>query len=86
VRDNGIGIPLDEQPRLFQRFFRASTAREHAVQGTGLGLSLVKAVVERHGGRVDLDSSPGKGTTVAVTLPVVQVPAGTHTVGTLSST
>lgn len=68
VSDTGIGIPLDEQPRLFHRFFRASTAREHAVQGTGLGLSLVKAVVERHGGVVTLHSVPGEGTTVAVRL------------------
>lgn len=74
VRDTGIGIPLEEQPRLFHRFFRASTAREHAVQGTGLGLSLVKAVVERHGGSVDLESAPGEGTTVVVRLPGAQQP------------
>jgi len=72
VSDTGIGIPLVEQPRLFHRFFRASTARDHAIQGTGLGLSLVKAVVERHGGTVTLESVPAEGTTVTVRLPLTQ--------------
>jgi PAS domain S-box-containing protein len=73
VSDTGIGVPIEEQPRLFSRFFRASTAHAHAVQGTGLGLTIVKSIVERHGGSVSLQSAPGVGTTVYVELPVTQV-------------
>ena len=71
VSDTGVGIPVVEQNRLFQRFFRASTALTHAVQGTGLGLTIVKSIVERHGGTVTLQSAPGAGTTVYVELPVI---------------
>jgi two-component system phosphate regulon sensor histidine kinase PhoR len=69
VSDTGVGIPVEEQPHLFSRFFRASTAQESAVQGTGLGLTIVKSIVERHGGNVSLQSAPGVGTTVYVELP-----------------
>jgi two-component system, OmpR family, sensor kinase len=69
VADSGIGIPAEEQPKLFERFFRASTAKEAVIPGTGLGLSIVKAIVEAHGGKVDLRSEPGQGTTFAVELP-----------------
>lgn len=70
VRDTGIGIPLEEQEDLFQRFFRASNAVEGAVPGTGLGLSIVRGVVEAHGGTLALRSAPGEGTEVEVTLGV----------------
>ncbi|MEO5851322.1 MAG: ATP-binding protein [Nocardioides sp.] len=69
VTDDGIGIPLDEQDRLFTRFFRASSATHHAVQGSGLGLSLVRTIVGAHAGEVDLRSGPGQGTEVTVRLP-----------------
>jgi PAS domain S-box-containing protein len=69
VSDTGVGIPVEEQPHLFSRFFRASTAQTHAVQGTGLGLTIVKSIVERHGGAVSLQSAPGVGTTVYIELP-----------------
>jgi PAS domain S-box-containing protein len=69
VSDTGVGIPVEEQPHLFSRFFRASTAQTHAVQGTGLGLTIVKSIVERHGGLVTLQSAPGVGTTVYIELP-----------------
>lgn len=70
VTDTGIGIPADEQGHLFTRFFRSSTAREHAIQGTGLGLAIVKSIVESHGGSIGVESAPGEGTTVTVELPL----------------
>jgi signal transduction histidine kinase len=73
VCDTGIGIPPDEQARLFQRFFRSSLAREKHIRGTGLGLALVKTIVEAHGGRVTLQSEVGKGTASRCTF---RVPSG----------
>ena len=69
VSDTGIGIPLEEQPMLFDRFFRSSGARELAVPGTGLGLGIVKSIVDEHGGSIVLTSTPHQGTEVVVTLP-----------------
>jgi PAS domain S-box-containing protein len=69
VSDTGMGIPEDEQAKLFTRFFRSTTATQRAIQGTGLGLTIVKAIVALHGGRIEVDSTPGKGTTVTVTIP-----------------
>lgn len=73
VRDTGIGIPEAEQARLFQEFFRASNAKKQSPAGTGLGLALVKQTVERHHGRIRVDSAEGRGTTVTVELPVRRV-------------
>ncbi len=69
VRDTGVGIPEDEQDRLFTRFFRSSTATNLAIQGTGLGLVIVKQIVEQHGGTISVASVPGQGTTVTMTVP-----------------
>ena len=69
ISDTGMGIPEDEQSKLFTRFFRSSTATERAIQGTGLGLTIVKAIVALHGGRIDVESAPQRGTTVTVSLP-----------------
>jgi signal transduction histidine kinase len=69
VADNGIGVPHDELGLLFSRFYRASTATRRAIPGTGLGLVIVRAIVERHGGTVSLYSFEGEGTRVTVTLP-----------------
>ena len=80
VSDNGIGIPVAEQRRLFDRFFRASTAQDRAIEGTGLGLTIVHAIVRAHGGEIELTSDVGQGTTFRVRLPVAG-PVGT-TVGT----
>ena len=78
VADTGIGVPRDELGQLFSRFYRASTATRRAIPGTGLGLVIARAIVEGHGGTISLDSSEGKGTRVAVTLPMRQVDGGTY--------
>lgn len=77
VTDTGIGIPLSDQPRIFERFYRVDRARDRATGGTGLGLSIVKHLTEAHGGRVTVRSAPGEGSTFAVFLPAVN--AGEHT-------
>ena len=71
VRDTGIGIPADEQPRIWDRLFRGDKSR--AERGLGLGLSLVKAVIEAHGGTVAVASEPGQGSTFTVSLPVAEL-------------
>jgi signal transduction histidine kinase len=70
VEDSGMGIPAAEQPRLFERFFRAAAATEQAIPGTGLGLAIVKAIVEAHAGRIEVVSVPDQGTTFRVELPL----------------
>jgi signal transduction histidine kinase len=69
VADTGIGIASEEQERLFERFFRASTAAEHQIPGTGLGLYITRAIVEAHGGSIGVRSDPGEGTSFRVELP-----------------
>ena len=70
VTDHGIGIPADEQERIFERFHRVSTGLVHDVKGSGLGLSLVQHIVKAHGGRVSVESSPGEGSTFTIHLPL----------------
>ena len=71
ISDTGMGIAEDEMERLFTKFYRTSAARDNAVQGTGLGLMIVKAIVEAHGGRVAVFSKVGKGTTFQLILPKI---------------
>lgn len=71
VSDEGDGIPATHLPRLTERFYRVDTARSRQLGGTGLGLAIVKHIVNRHRGRLDIQSSPGKGSTFTVTLPAV---------------
>ena len=70
VQDTGIGITPELMPHIFQRFFRADPARSSGVEGVGLGLSLAKWIVDRHHGRIAVDSQPGKGSTFTVFLPL----------------
>ncbi len=69
VRDTGIGIPLAEQQRLFERFFRSSAATERQIPGTGLGLAISRAIVVGHGGAMDFTSKEGGGTEFVIELP-----------------
>ena len=69
VEDTGMGIPEDEHSQLFTRFFRTAEARHRAIQGTGLGLAVVREIVERHHGSVGVRSALGAGTTMTVSLP-----------------
>jgi len=70
VEDTGIGIPPEDQSRLFERFFRSAVAEDQAIPGTGLGLAIVKAIVEAHSGQISIQSREGEGTTFRVELPL----------------
>jgi signal transduction histidine kinase len=72
IRDSGIGIPPDEQARIFEEFHRASNVADAKASGFGLGLATVKELVDRYSGRIDLESTVGVGTTVAVEFPLLQ--------------
>lgn len=70
VSDTGLGIPLEAQPYVFERFYRLSD-QPGSVEGTGLGLTIVKSIVEQHGGRVGVTSQPGQGSIFTVSLPAL---------------
>ncbi|HUN28531.1 MAG TPA: ATP-binding protein [Alphaproteobacteria bacterium] len=72
VQDRGIGIPPDDIGKLFNRFVRASNARKSKIAGTGVGLFIVKTIVERHGGSVGVQSTLGSGSTFSVSLPAIE--------------
>jgi len=69
VRDNGCGIPSEDLPRLFERFYRVDKNRSREFGGTGLGLAIVKHIIEVHGGSVSVSSEPGAGSVFSFTLP-----------------
>jgi heavy metal sensor kinase len=70
VRDTGIGIPTVDQQHVFDRFYRVDKARSRALGGAGLGLSIVRWIVDAHGGRINIQSTPGKGSAFTVELPL----------------
>jgi len=74
VMDTGVGIPAEELPKIFDKFYRVKHPKTRQVMGTGLGLSIVKGVVEAHHGTIDVESSPNKGTTFRILLPVDPLP------------
>ena len=69
VQDTGFGIPLADQPYIFDKFYRVQSEETEGISGTGLGLAIVKSVVERHNGRVWVKSEPGVGSTFTFILP-----------------
>jgi PAS domain S-box-containing protein len=76
VADTGIGVPAEERPKLFRRFYRASTALDRHIPGTGLGLVITRTIIERHGGTITLTDHPGPGTIFTIHLPTKPPPIG----------
>ncbi|HNJ73032.1 MAG TPA: ATP-binding protein, partial [bacterium] len=69
VRDHGIGIPAEDTPKVFERFYRVNKDRARESGGTGLGLAIVRMIVELHNGQIELESKQGHGTTISIFLP-----------------
>ncbi len=84
VTDTGLGIAESELDAVFGRFYRAAEVQERAIQGSGLGLAIVRNIVESLEGRVDVDSTPGSGTTFTITLPLARAAARATHGGTVS--
>ena len=76
VRDTGAGIPAEDLPRVFERFYQADKSRAAGRGGAGLGLAIVKELVELHGGAVRAESAPGRGTAITIALPLDESAGG----------
>ena len=74
VRDAGYGVAPSERKQIFRKFARGAAAREHGIKGTGIGLAMVKHIVDAHGGTISVDSEPGRGSTFTMTLPSIPEP------------
>ena len=74
VADSGAGVPVQDEARIFERFYRADTSRSRSTGGAGLGLAIVKHIIEAHDGRVELRNQPGYGATFSVVLPLTLAP------------
>jgi len=70
IKDTGVGIPKDDQKYIFQKFFRSENIMRHQTQGTGLGLYIARAIIEKLGGKIGFKSQEGKGSTFYFTLPI----------------
>ena len=70
VSDTGIGISPEDLPHIFERFYRADQSRSHDRGGSGLGLAIVESIVQEHQGSIEVESTPGKGSTFILKLPV----------------
>ena len=69
ISDTGLGIPLKDQPRIFERFYRANDVKQQKITGTGLGLAITERIIQLHGGHIRVESTPGEGSTFSFTLP-----------------
>jgi len=72
IKDNGVGIPKDNQKKLFTKFFRGENVVRMQTEGSGLGLFIVKNIIEKHGGKIEIKSEEGNGTEVIITLPLIK--------------
>jgi signal transduction histidine kinase len=75
VRDYGIGVPKEHQEKIFERFYRARDDQNQLFPGLGIGLYISREIIERHGGKILVESAEGKGTTFFVVLPVSLIAA-----------
>jgi len=73
IKDNGIGIPKKDQEKLFSKFFRAENVVRMQTEGSGLGLFIVKNIIEKHGGEIECKSEEGKGTEFIFNIPIDSV-------------
>lgn len=73
VKDNGIGIPKEDLPNIFNRFYRTPLATAHTERGTGLGLAIAKKIADKHKATIHVESTPGEGTSVRVTFPCIKL-------------
>ncbi len=74
VVDRGLGLMPDERSRVFEKFYRAPSHESHSIAGTGLGLTLVAHIAHGHGGRVEVESAPGEGSTFRILIPIALIP------------